>query len=232
MQGMVLMPPVSSYMSISGGAGGPPSYVMGMPMGGMMAATSQRGFPSHGYAAYGASNAAAAAASCSLAKLQQLTNGIMDIAPGSPGQSAAAAAAAAAACAMTPPSSAPSPSAAAAAAHAARSAAQHYVPADTGASTSSSASAKYVAAAAAAGSHRYQRHQPTLNPNLVGYQGLNGYRQAPPSGAYFQQAPPAMQMMNMQPQYQDQSAAQTTMYPYTYLGGNLPSQTLNSMMRR
>ncbi|EEC15269.1 myst histone acetyltransferase, putative [Ixodes scapularis] len=219
MQGMVLMPPASNYMSISGG-GGPPSYVMGMPMGGMMpsaaSAASQRGFAgAHGYAAYGA---ASNAASCSLAKLQQLTNGIMDIAPGSPGQSAAAAAAAAA-CAMTPPPSSATSSSARSMASAAM--AQHY--------GTSNASPKY-----GSGSHRYPRSP--INPNLIaGYQNLNGYRQAAAAAAqsapYFQQAAP-MQMMNMQPQYQEQTPAQNPLYAYGYLGGSLPPQTLNSMMRR
>lgn len=204
MQGMVLMPPASSYMSISGN--GPPSYVMGSMMGMVQSGggASQRSFQGpHNYA-YGASNA-----SCSLAKLQQLTNGIMDIAPGGPGQSAVAAAAAAA-CAMTPPA-APSPSP--------RSAHQY--------------GGKYAAAAAAAAAgHRYHQRSP-INPNLMaGYQSINGYRQGgPPPSPYLQQGPP-MQMMNMQPQYQEQPSPQNPMYTYGYLSGSLPPQTLNSMMRR
>ncbi|KAH7979233.1 hypothetical protein HPB49_008799 [Dermacentor silvarum] len=200
MQGMVLMPPASNYMSISGPGGGGPSYVMGVPVGSMMAASGppQRGF-SHGYAYGPASNA-----SCSLAKLQQLTNGIMDIAPGSPGQSAAAAAAAAAACAMTPP-----------AAPAASRALSHGQPYGSPTAAPPAGSTKYAP--------RYQRA-----PLLSSYQGaLNGYRQGTPAGPYLQQPAP-MQMV--QPQYQEPS--QNPMYTYSYLSGSLPPQTLNSMMRR
>ncbi|XP_023225844.1 histone acetyltransferase KAT6B-like isoform X2 [Centruroides sculpturatus] len=187
--------------------------------------------------------------SCSLAKLQQLTNGIMDIVPN-------------AACAtMTPPPNYTPPSPQIEATpppQMQRSAAP--MPAGLRPQVSSPAGSRAYA------KYNYGYHgqmgrgaNVAVGPNLVtGYQTLNGVgyqmQQAASPAAVLNTAGyianagfvnqaqlPAVQMgmVNVHPQSQYQEALQTagsqnamyTTYSY-HIGGGLPSQTLNPVMRR
>lgn len=179
----------------------------------------------------------ASASSCSIARLQQLTNGIMDIVPQPP-------------CAgvtpppshtVTPPPShtvTPPPAAAAAAAAAQR----NMTPPISNLQSQVPLSYKYKSHQAAAAA---QMSSNMMAPAMLGYQ-VNGYRMPGQAGAMSalnpsyltnpsfmnQQLP--MQMMNMHPQaagqYQDpRTQPQNTMYPpYSYMS---PLQ-LNGTMRR
>nr|XP_045599279.1 uncharacterized protein LOC123758727 isoform X7 [Procambarus clarkii] len=176
------------------------------------------------------------ASSCSIARLQQLTNGIMDIVPPPP-------------CAgvtppphtVTPPPShtvTPPPAVTAAAAAAQR----NMTPPISNLQSQVPLSYKYKSHQAAAAA---QMSSNMMAPAMLGYQ-VNGYRMpgqpggmSPLNTSYLtnpsfmnQQLP--MQMMNMHPQaagqYQDpRSQPQNTMYPpYSYM----PPLQLNGTMRR
>lgn len=177
------------------------------------------------------------ASSCSIARLQQLTNGIMDIVPPPP-------------CAgvtpppphtVTPPPShtvTPPPTATAAAAAAQR----NMTPPISNLQSQVPLPYKYKSHQAAAAA---QMSSNMMAPTMLGYQ-VNGYRMPGQPGAMSalntsyltnpsfmnQQLP--MQMMNMHPQatgqYQDpRSQPQNTMYPpYSYM----PPLQLNGTMRR
>ncbi|KAG7162681.1 Tropomyosin-like 1, partial [Homarus americanus] len=173
------------------------------------------------------------ASSCSIARLQQLTNGIMDIVPPPP-------------CAgvtppphtVTPPPShtvTPPPTVTAAAAQ------RNMTPPISNLQSQVPLSYKYKSHQAAAA----QMSSNMMAPTVLGYQ-MNGYRMPGQPGAMSalntsyltnpsfmnQQLP--MQMMNMHPQaagqYQDpRSQPQNTMYPpYSYM----PPLQLNGTMRR
>ncbi|XP_064113125.1 histone acetyltransferase KAT6A-like isoform X2 [Macrobrachium nipponense] len=176
------------------------------------------------------------ASSCSIARLQQLTNGIMDIAPPpscggvTPPPSHT----------VTPPPShtvTPPPTAAAAVA-----AQRNMTPPISNLQSQVPLSYKYKSHQAAAAAQMSSNMMP---PTMLGYQ-VNGYRMPGQPGAmsalntsYLTNAPfmnqqLPMQMMNMHPQaagqYQDpRSQPQNTMYPpYSYMS---PLQ-LNGTMRR
>ena len=179
------------------------------------------------------------ASSCSIARLQQLTNGIMDIAPPPPPCGGVTSPPP-----HTPPPShtvTPPPTAAAAAAAAAQ---RNMTPPISNLQSQMPLPYKYKshhgAAAAAA-----QMPSNMMSPAMLGYQ-VNGYRMTGQPGAmsalntsYLTNAPfmnqqLPMQMMNMHPQaasqYQDpRSQPQNTMYPpYSYMS----TLQLNGSMRR